>query len=368
MVLRTFLSWTTKLTVFVVLFFILACTGPRETDHSFTVVWENDKAIGLVIPAKYWNTISPDSIPMVLSVHLANKADQPAILGDYIVENDKIRFEPLIPFTWQLEYEVRFRNVVLGSVTIADNDNNAVPELTAIYPSQDTLPANLLKIYLQFSKPMREGQSLRHIALLEDGKDTLSQVFLDLQPELWNREGTLLTLWLDPGRIKRDLQPNKKMGAPLQPGATYMLAVNNSWPDRGGKTLGTTVTKKFVVSTRDSLSPSVDRWKLTPPQAGTKAPLVVHFLENLDYVLTKEAIFITGEKGAIGGEASVKEEESVYFFTPAQPWQTGTYSLAVEARLEDLTGNNLNRPFDRDITASAASPGETVVNKKFVVR
>ena len=40
--------------------------------------------------------------------------------------------------------------------------------------------------------------------------------FLDLQPELWNAEGTVLTLWLDPGRIKRDLIPNKELGIPLK--------------------------------------------------------------------------------------------------------------------------------------------------------
>ena len=82
----------------------------------------------------------------------------------------------------------------------------------AIYPTQDTVPENLLKIYLQFSKPMREGQALRHIELLKNNRDTLPGVFLDLQPELWNVDRTTLTVWLDPGRIKRDLQPNGPIG------------------------------------------------------------------------------------------------------------------------------------------------------------
>ena len=77
------------------------------------------------------------------------------------------------------------------------------------------MPENLLKIYLRFSHPMREGQSDKYISLIKNGKDTLPDVFLNLQPELWNEDRTVLTVWLDPGRIKRDLQPNLKLGNPL---------------------------------------------------------------------------------------------------------------------------------------------------------
>ena len=66
---------------------------------------------------------------------------------------------------------------------------------------------------------MQEGQALENITVIKNGKDTIPSIFLDLQPELWNKERTILTLWLDPGRIKRDLQPNKKLGLPLELGA-----------------------------------------------------------------------------------------------------------------------------------------------------
>ena len=41
----------------------------------------------------------------------------------------------------------------------------------------------------------------------------MKSIFLELENELWNPEHTQLTLWLDPGRIKRDLIPNQRKRA-----------------------------------------------------------------------------------------------------------------------------------------------------------
>lgn len=37
------------------------------------------------------------------------------------------------------------------------------------------------------------------------------------------------------------------------------------------------------------------------------------------------------------------------FHQQRDEWATGSYILESESRREDLAGNNLNRPFDRDI-------------------
>jgi hypothetical protein len=49
------------------------------------------------------------------------------------------------------------------------------------------------------------------------------------QPNLWNKEATALTHWLDPGRIKRDLQPNQRLGNPLVFGEHCTLVVDRRW-------------------------------------------------------------------------------------------------------------------------------------------
>ena len=90
---------------------------------------------------------------------------------------------------------------------------------------------------------MQEGDELKHIHLIKDGRDTLSSVFLDL--ELWNNERTMLTLWLDPGRIKRELQPNKLLGPPLIKGSHYQLLIDKDWQDAEGILLKEKLGEEF---------------------------------------------------------------------------------------------------------------------------
>src|SRR5688500_13348437 len=115
---------------------------------------------------------------------------------------------------------------------------------------------------------MQEGKALEHIALIKNNQDTVDKVFLNLQPELWNKDRTMLTLWLDPGRIKRDLQPNKMMGEPLQLASNYQLVIGQDWRDVDGLSLKQVYHKNFMVAQRDTLSPNPDLWKIQVPKAG----------------------------------------------------------------------------------------------------
>jgi hypothetical protein len=208
----------------------------------------------------------------------------------------------------------------------------------------------LLKMYFEFSEPMVEGTSLSHITLMRSDGDTMKGTFLDLDPELWNTDGTVLTLWLDPGRIKRDLIPNKELGAPLKTNERYTLYVDESWQSKHGLSLGQTYSKTFVTKVRDDVSPSPSLWRIDVPSAGTNEPLIVRFESPLDYFLAKNAVTVKASDGSIvAGGIEIDKNETIYRFIPATPWQVGRFVLHVESRLEDLAGNNLNRPFDRDV-------------------
>lgn len=223
-------------------------------------------------------------------------------------------------------------------------------------------------MYLKFSRPMREGQSLNCIVVLRNGKDTIPDVFLDLQPELWNYDRSVLTLWLDPGRIKRDLQPNQKLGMPLEEASSYRLVISTRWMDTRGASLPQDYHKDFFVIQRDSLSPNLAQWKILAPKAGTRKPVIVYFHESLDYIVLEEAIRITDTEGnLVSGSVILSDEESVYQFIPSGVWSKGTYLLQSEARLEDLAGNNLNRPFDRDLVGKQVSLQQEVFIEKFQV-
>jgi hypothetical protein len=268
--------------------------------------------------------------------------------------------------THGLSYDVRVAGESVATIEIPLLEGNGAPKLIEIYPTQDTLPQNLLKFYVHFSDPMQEGHALENTVLLRDGRDTVFSVFLDLNPELWNYDRTILTLWLDPGRIKRDLQPNMLLGVPLEEHTNYRLIVGPAWRSARGEPLAREYVKDFYVTLRDSLSPDLRKWKVMEPRAGTREPLVINFNESLDAVLLWEVIQILGPNGnLIQGEFALEAEESRYIFTPVTLWVSGNYMLQCESKVEDLAGNNLNRPFDRDIVRDSVIATREAYTRQF---
>ena len=334
--------------IFFVFGLSIACHQSSDTT-ALTVQWQGKRAIGLFIPDRFLQSVPDDSLTQLLTVRLTDQ--ETAMLGSYQSSDSGVVFEPIVPLTRGLRYGVWLRNKSLGDIQLPALASNDKPKLLAIYPTQDSLPENLLKIYLHFSRPMREGQSQTCVSLLKNGTDTLSGVFLDLQPELWDPDRTTLTLWLDPGRIKRDLQPNQRLGTPLQIGARYQVVVSANWPDAQGASLGKTTLKSFLAVQRDSLSPNPAQWRIRLPQGGSIQPLTLSFGEPLDFSLLTETIHILDGAGKpVMGSWQFGNGETQSAFRPEKPWQTGQYRLRFESRLEDIAGNNLNRPFDRDIT------------------
>ncbi|MEO6686083.1 MAG: hypothetical protein ABIN24_08960 [Dyadobacter sp.] len=335
------------------IFFIIqlqACVTKKQADKTL-VIWKDQKAVGVSFPIKYIKGISSDSIYRFLELRLLSKDKSTAILGEFTISDQAILFTPLIPFTHGLSYEILVRGKQVATFEIPKNNSTDAPAILGMYPSTDTLPENLLKVYLHFSHPMREGQSGKYVALLKNNSDTVKGAFLDLQPELWNPDRTVLTLWLDPGRIKRDLIPNKLLGAPLKKNRFYQIIVSREWTDNQGNLLDKSFTKTFTTTSRDSLSPDPEHWKLALPKNGTSDALKINFHESLDHGLLLETLFVINHRGEkISGKWQILDKEKVTLFSPDQKWISGNYTLRIEIKLEDLAGNNLNRPFDRDIT------------------
>ncbi|MGN7887539.1 Ig-like domain-containing protein [Dyadobacter sp. 22481] len=350
------LAYIPGLTFFVCL---IACL-PESANQSIDIQWKNGQAFAIRIPGALAADIPEDSIFSLVTVNIAGQQNPVGILGSFEQKESGLLFTPMIPFTRGMHYDVRVRDTRVGGFEVPENNAGNAPRVIAIYPSADTLPENLLKIYLHFNQPMREGLSAKYIKLIKNKRDTIDGAFLDLQPELWNPERTVLTLWLDPGRIKRDLQPNKRLGAPMQRGTHYEIAISQAWTDARGKRLAKAYQKAFVTIAKDSLSPQPSQWTLVPPTAATKQALKIDFKEPLDHGLLQEVFTVqdgAGEK--ISGQWQIGKAEIQCHFIPDANWKAGSYKVLIEPRLEDLAGNNLVRPFDRDITkTSEAVTGE----------
>jgi hypothetical protein len=348
-------------------FLLIACTETKKENNGITIQWNGEKAEAVAIPLGLLPGIRQDSVVEQVKVRLVNNAV--AIIPDDLrSSNGSIIFKPLIAFTPGLKYEVLFSNKKIGEFEIPQLSIADLTEVVAVYPTADTLPENALKLYIVFSKPMQEGQALQHISFIKNDRDTLTTIFLDLTQELWNRERTILTLWFDPGRIKRELQPNQSLGKPLQQNNRYNLTIDKDWRDERGLTLGAAYEKIFIAGKSDSASPDPDNWVINQPKASTREALTIDLHESLDYLLLKNAIRITDYNGKIiKGSFEPMLKETILSFTPTEAWRPADYLVKIEARLEDLAGNNLNRLFDTDITRSGKSEKQTAFTRKFRV-
>lgn len=288
-----------------------------------------------------------------LQVYVGEKPDakMPPVAGKYVLKGQQLHFIPSFGFQPGMSYTAVAKTVLRPFLFKIPQKVSAEPtDVEGFFPSADTLPANLLKVYLQFSQPMSEGVAYRHIHLIDERGDTVYQPFLPLQPELWDEDRKRLTLWLDPGRVKRDLGPNREHGAPLLPGQQYQFYLSKNWVDIKGNALIQNFTHSFYVSSPDREKPTPDHWQISRPSAGTKEVLTISFGEPMDYALAQHTICIIDSNGQpLTGSTTVKNQERIWQFTPSTPWQSGSYQIRVASSFEDLAGNNLNRLFDRDL-------------------
>jgi hypothetical protein len=361
----TRLAGKLKTLVFLILFSLFFLISCHKDSTSIALVWDEEKAVAISISKKLIGNATDIN---GIEVQLVKTEDRGPVLGEIKEDGSNILFTPTVPLTRGRDYEVFLRGKMIGTVSVPGSDARA-PELIAIYPTQDTVPENLLKIYFKFSTSMVEGNSITNITLLRNSRDTVQGTFLDLSPELWNADGTMLTLWLDPGRIKRDLIPNKALGNPLEPSGVYSLHVSGRWRSKEDIEMGSGYIKNFTTIQRDEQMPVPDKWRLGIPASKTSEPLIVDLRESLDYSLLNDAITILdADRQEVKGTWVVGEEEKSISFIPGSNWNAGEYLVQVATRLEDLAGNNINRPFDRDIKKGKAPEERQFVERTLVIR
>ena len=291
----------------------------------------------------------------------------PPVIGIYRRENDVPGFEPRYPLQPGLRYRAVFKppHPTGGAATpitavfeIPKPDVAPTAFVEHVYPTTDRLPENQLKFYLHFSAPMSHGEAYRHIELLDEAGRPVELPFLELDQELWDVAGKHLTLLFDPGRVKRDLMPNRDVGPPLQEDRTYTLVIDRHWLDAEGNPLKADYRKSFHVAPPDRESPDLNTWRLTSPRGGTTESLTVAFPEPLDQSLLFRLMDVVEPTSRfVDGVIAVDKQETRWRFTPARPWKPGRYYLSVGTSLEDLAGNSVGRPFEVESSKHAEERG-----------
>jgi hypothetical protein len=236
--------------------------------------------------------------------------------------------------------------------------------VSGVFPSADVLPENLLRFTITFSGPMSRHEAYRNVRLLDQAGKAIDLPFLELDEELWSRDGRRFTLLFDPGRIKRGLKPREELGPVLQAGGTYELVIDRAWKDANGKPLERGYRKAFRAVSPDERCPDPKGWEIQAPRANTREAVVVRLREPLDRALLDRMIGVQDGAGAsVDGEVSVSDDETVWKLEPTEPWRAGAYRLAVGTALEDVAGNSVARPFEVDTFRPVTEKitGETVV-------
>jgi Bacterial Ig-like domain len=373
-----------------------APTGSNPApQHKYSMRWTTEPAktdrvavevSGVSVAALRELQISSWSLPQwqrLLSVFVESAAPGlPPMVGTYRVHAGIVRFEPQFPLEPGIVYRAIFRPDQLPG-----EDSSAGSQITSlfqapprhpktatvvsqIYPSAEILPENLLKFYVHFSAPMSRGRVYDHIYLQDSNGKKIELPFLELNEELWDPRMMRLTLFIDPGRIKRGVRPLEEIGPALEEGKTYTLVIEGDLKDGNGIPLKDSFQKVIKVGQPDRVPPDHTAWKIQPPKPGTHEALVVSFSEPMDHALAQRLIQVTFESGEqVEGTTMLEDQERRWTFAPTSVWRRGNYKLVIRTIIEDLAGNNIGKPFDVDLfEVNRPQNGASTVELEFVVR
>lgn len=313
---------------------------------------------------------TPDKWAALFSVRTDGADEkQPAMLGTWLASGTTLRFTPRFPLTPGLRYRATWQ-AADGKPVAATHDvpkANAAPSTVVehIYPGGETVPENLLKFYLHFSAPMSGGDIYKHIHLREESGREVELPFLEIDEELWDREMKRLTLFIDPGRIKREVKPLVDIGPALVAGRRFTLTIDAAWQDASGLPLKQKGVKTFAVTPPDRTSPDPKTWSITAPGADGREPLRVAFPEPMEHALALRLIRVA----EVSGKTELNDAGTQWSFVPDKPWRAGAHRLVIQPDLEDLAGNSIGKPFEVDIAGTEKEkPAAKPVDLEFEVK
>lgn len=292
-------------------------------------------------------------------------ANRSPLAGRYVVDGDTVVFDPAFDLVARQIYTVLTRNAGVESArqfTLEPQGAETSPEVIAIYPSGPEIPENTLRFYIQFSTPMQPHLSTEFISLLDANGVPDTAAFMTFGQELWSEDRRRLTLLMDPGRIKRGVATNLELGSALLQGQRYSVAVAEGWPAANGgqDALGFVQHFQIVAPLRDL--PDTDLWQISQPRVQTLDPLIIAFDRPFDHQLAQGSIrVIDGDGRVIIGTIGLDDHERAWRFTPDSPWPAAVLQIVVDARMEDVAGNNFRDLLDHAVETDVRAIDQIVL-------
>lgn len=313
------------------------------------------------IPDDQWK----DILRVYTQEAFVKHVNQP-VAGTYSRYGDSLSFKANFSFAAGESYHAVFGKLEL-SFSIPE-EKFTPTFIETIHPQADVLPENMLRMYISFSAPMMPGEAYDHITLLTENGTSVEKAFLIIDQELWDTERKRFTLLFDPGRVKRGIQSNVELGAPLKAGQKYQLVIDSTLRDAHGNFLTSSYKKSFVVTQAERTKLSITNWKIVVPAAGSREDLLIYFDRPIDYALALTCVLIIRTKpGKVSGSATLTGS-SLWRFTPDHPWLEDQYHVEVYPHLEDVAGNNFNNAFDIDLSKESRVNSSETVKHSFLIR
>ncbi len=314
--------------------------------------------------------VSIEKLEQNLSIYLGHyHAGKVPIWGKYELSDSVIAFVPVLPFAQGENYEVVLNQTMIQDrmpnrkidenqlhlkFTVPETDLTTYPFVENVYPTSEFLPLNTLKFHIDFSQPMKTGQALEYIHLIDKTSgQKIEHVFADYSIEFWDELDQRLTIYFDPGRLKKGLLLNRTLGSPLISQHEYQLRIDSTWENKVGQRLSSTYRKDFTVTEEDRLSPKMANWELILPDRNTKNSLEIKFPEPMDVILAERSFVVIDHNGdPFNGDVKIEDEERRWIFYPTSNWNQKNYKVLVYSGLADRSGNMLKGLFERNVNSS----------------
>jgi hypothetical protein len=304
-------------------------------------------------------SLSREDWQALLRVEVDGAAALP-VSGTYFAADTELTFTPRFRFDRGRAYRVTIdparllppRTDPRASTVIEFPQGDTTPRtrLININPGADTVPENLLRIYLHFSAPMSSTGGLGYVKLLDDRGREVKAAFLPLEADFWDRDRLRYTMFLDPGRVKQGILPNEQLGRALIAGRRYAIVVDSSWKDASGVRLAKSFRHEFQVSKAEERIIDLRTWTVGAPKATTREAMIVTFPRPLDNGLLVRSLGVETSKGErVEGQVVTWNDDRSWEFRPRAPWRPGEYRIVVLTILEDPQGNQIDKPFEVDM-------------------
>lgn len=331
----------------------------EATSNGQKVVARLPAEVAAQLPAGALTQQQGEAILALALVADDSKTPGPSMLGKYVRTSNDLSFTPRFPLRAGSTYRANLKTA--GKTASLDYRvpmpaTKAPPRVVKIYPTTDVLPANHLRFYIYFDRPMRGGKDLfKHLVLLNENRKEIDAPWLD--DEIWDEDNNCLILYIHPGRIKWGVGHHESMGPVLHEKRSYALVVRGEWTDLDGNKIGKDTIKRFRTIGEDRVRIDLSKWRPTTPKAGTRDAVVLTLPKSIDYRSLQTGLTVRNAKGkVVAGTIAIGKGETSWSFTPNQPWQLGAYRVNVNPDLEDVAGNTPSRPFDMDLLTPKLPP------------